>query len=325
MAVISSIPGHVDLVLQGGGIKAVALVGALSGLVQYRFLPRRMAGASAGAIVAGLIAAGYGPAELRAIITDEPFPDLLDSRWYTRLPGIGRPLALLWRMGMHPGDRLLRRLTDLLEHRGVRTFGDLRANRDIEPLRVVVSDVTGRRLLVFPGAATEFGLDPDRLSVPLVLRMSAGIPIVYEPVRLKDRRSRRDHLLVDGGMLSNFPLWIFDDRQDHELPVIGLRLVDTGGGDSLAERLPVPGLARTRFGALVDYVESLARTMMEAHDRRYLDAGEIVRTIEIPTNGVAATEFDLDPGRIEELWRAGERAVRASIEPLNDQAETVVG
>ncbi len=205
-------------------------------------------------------------------------------------------------------------MTELLSANGVETFGDLRDGGEVAPLQVVISDVTARRLLLFPRDATLFGINPDELGVALALRMSASIPVVYEPVRLNHARDNTEHLLVDGGMLSNFPLWVFDRTADAETQVIGLRLVDDQPGDSLAERLPVSSLARTRLGQLIDYVENLARTMMEAHDRRYLDAGDIGRTIQIPTLGVGTTEFDLSPARIEELFLAGEAAVNRAID-----------
>jgi NTE family protein len=304
----------VDLVLQGGGIKAIGLAGAMDALAERRIFIRRIAGASGGAVVAGLTAAGYSPQELRQIIETEPFPELLDTRWYTRLPLIGRPVALLWRLGMHPGDRLLRRLAELLEAKGIFRFGDLRDGGDVHPLQIVVSDVTARRLLLFPRDASLFGIEPDHLAVSLALRMSSSIPVIYEPVRLRHVTEQTEHLLVDGGMLSNFPLWVFDSPTEPDVPVIGLRLVDDQPGDSLAERLPLQAFNRTRLGQLIDYVESLARTMMDAHDRRYIDAGDIGRTIQVPTLGVGTTEFNLPPERIEALYQAGKDAVNTALD-----------
>lgn len=315
MVLMRSASGPIDLVLQGGGIKAIGLVGGMDELNRQHIEIRRIAGASGGAVVAGLSASGYSPADLRRIIETEPFPELLDTRWYARLPAIGKPLAIFLRMGLHPGDRLVARLTDLLAERGIQTFGDLRDSKPYDPLQVVVSDITARRILLLPRDARLFGIEPDELDVALALRMSSSIPIVYEPVRLTSASDKAEHLLVDGGMLSNFPLWIFDGQSDPDTEVIGLRLLEDQPDTSLVSLLPVPALARTRFGQLVDYMESMARTLMEAHDRRYLDAGEIARTVPIPTLGVGTTEFDLPPERIEALYQAGQKAVREILNP----------
>jgi NTE family protein len=312
MVLMRSASGPIDLVLQGGGIKAIGLVGGMDELDRQNITIRRIAGASGGAVVAGLSASGYTPADLRRIIETEPFPELLDTRWYARLPAIGKPLAIFLRMGLHPGKRLVVRLNELLSDRGIQTFGDLRDGKSYDPLQVVVSDVTARRILLLPRDARVFGIEPDELDVALALRMSSSIPIIYEPVRLTSASDNTEHLLVDGGMLSNFPLWVFDRQSDPDTGVIGLRLLEDRPDTSL---LPVPALARTRFGQLVDYVESMARTLMEAHDRRYLDAGEIARTVSIPTLGVSTTDFDLPPERIEALYQAGQQAVREILDP----------
>ena len=48
-----------DLVLEGGGVKGIALVGAISVLEERGYGFRRVAGTSAGAIVGALVAAGH--------------------------------------------------------------------------------------------------------------------------------------------------------------------------------------------------------------------------------------------------------------------------
>ena len=57
-----------DLVLEGGGVKGIALVGAISVLEERGYQFRRVAGTSAGAIVGSLVAANAGAAELEEIM-----------------------------------------------------------------------------------------------------------------------------------------------------------------------------------------------------------------------------------------------------------------
>ena len=45
------------------------------------------------------------------------------------------------------------------------------------------------------------------------VRASMSIPFVYKPVKLRDLASRQQIWLVDGGLLSNFPVEIFDREQ----------------------------------------------------------------------------------------------------------------
>ena len=69
---------NIDLVFEGGGLKGIALAGAYSVLEERGYRPQNMAGASAGAIVAALVAAGYTADELREAIARSDFNSLKD-------------------------------------------------------------------------------------------------------------------------------------------------------------------------------------------------------------------------------------------------------
>ncbi len=53
-----------DAVFQGGGVKVIGLVGALTVAEQYGYRWVNVAGTSAGAMVAALVAAGYRAEEV---------------------------------------------------------------------------------------------------------------------------------------------------------------------------------------------------------------------------------------------------------------------
>ena len=56
---------------------------------------------------------------------------------------------------------------------------------------------------------------------------------------------------------------------------------------------------------LVDYARSVVETMMEAHDRFYLEETDFERTIAIDALGVGTTEFDLSRERAMKLYESG--------------------
>jgi NTE family protein len=300
----------VDLVFEGGGLKGIALAGAYSVLEERGYRPQNMAGASAGAIIAALVAAGYTAAELREIIARCDFNSLKDRAWEDRLPLLSRTVSILKDRGMYEGEAFLRWMTGLLEAKGVRTFGDLVRRPDAEELRyryklqVIASDLTDERLLVLPRDAHRLGIDnPDDLSVALAVRMSMSIPIFFEPVSFADPRTGREHLIVDGGMLSNFPVWLFDAREP-SWPTIGLKFVEK---DPRAALLGARG-SRGGLFKVVDYARSLVETMMEAHDRFYLEETDFHRTIAIDPLGVGTTQFDLPRGLAVRLYDSGRAA-----------------
>ena len=87
---------------------------------------------------------------------------------------------------------------------------------------MIASDISARELLVLPRDAGSSASDPDELEVALAVRMSMSIPIFFEPVRIENPETNHEHVIVDGGMLSNFPVWLFDSG-DQEEPPIGRR------------------------------------------------------------------------------------------------------
>ena len=69
-----------DLVLEGGGVKGIALVGAISVLEERGYQFRRVAGTSAGAIVGSLVAANARAAELQEIMRAVDYRGFRDGR-----------------------------------------------------------------------------------------------------------------------------------------------------------------------------------------------------------------------------------------------------
>jgi NTE family protein len=308
--------GFVDVVFEGGGVKGIGLVGALCLLEERGYQPKTLGGASAGAIVAALRAAGYTADELREIVLGLDYQRFSDRDWEDRIPFFGAPLSILKDHGIYEGEAFFAYMRELLLAKQVRTFGDLidpEFADDPNPLyrhraQVIVSDLTERRLLVLPRDAQRLGVAPNDLDVALAVRMSMSIPIFFEPVRFRNPETGREHLIVDGGMLSNFPVWLFDSDGVPEWPTFGLKLVEPEPVmASLADRLAVEPPQRG-VAAVIGYIKSLVSTLVEAHDRFYIEESNFQRTIPIKTLGVRTTEFDLTRERALALFEEGRRA-----------------
>lgn len=96
-----------NLVLAGGGVKGIALVGAIDTLeaAGYRF--RRVAGTSAGAVVGGLVAAGFRGEELRQIMHRIPYERFRDEGLLSPLGLAGQTGCLILPKRDLPGRLLL--------------------------------------------------------------------------------------------------------------------------------------------------------------------------------------------------------------------------
>ena len=319
---------HVDLVFEGGGVKGIGLAGAVATLEAHGYKPQNVAGTSAGAISASLLAAGYSAGELREIIMNLDYRQFEDRGWEDKVPVVDRSLSLLLDLGIYEGRRFFEWIRELLAAKGVTTFADLvHPEYADDPLyrwrlQVIASDVTAHELLVLPRDAHKLGIEPDRLNVALAVRMSMSIPVFFEPVLFENPETGDTHVIVDGGMLSNFPVWLFDceDGDVPEWPTFGLLLVEPKPELPIGARLPKAKMTGHGPGAVVDYVKALAQTMMEAHDRLYVAQANYARTIPIPTLGVGTTEFDLSRERALALYDSGRWAAEKFLKAWDFEA-----
>lgn len=314
---------YLDLVCEGGGVKGIGLVGAYSVLEEHGYQVQNLAGTSAGAIVSTLLAAGYNAAELREIILNLDFSKIRDTAWEDRIPVVGTPLGILLDLGIHEGKYFQQLMTELLAAKGVRTFRDLIHPQFAgEPqyrykVRVTASDITGRCLLALPQDAVKIGVEPDDLDVALAVRMSMSIPIFFEPVRIRNPQTQREHIIVDGGVLSNYPVWLFDSPGEPSWPTFGLRLVEDDLRSPIVPADAPPSERVSGVQAVVDFLKGIVQTAMEAHDRLYIERADFARTIPIPTLGVDSTDFNLTRDRALELYESGRLAAQEFLKSWN--------
>ncbi|QYR20023.1 patatin-like phospholipase family protein [Paenibacillus sp. sptzw28] len=303
---------RINAVFEGGGVKGISLVGAVCASEEYGITFNHLAGTSSGSIVAAMLAAGYSSSEIKRSIEETPFHSLLRRGYIYNLGAIGPVVRLLVRRGFYSGEGLTDWIERLLGQKGVHTFADLPSCK----LRIIASDITNGKLLVLPDDIADYGIEPSRLSVALAVRMSVSIPYFFDPVRFRmNGRSGAGKAwayIVDGGLLSNFPLWLFDNEQRGEaeqVPTVGYQMVGKNETEPRAIRGPV-----SMFQAIFE-------TMLQAHDERYIEKNNRGRTIKIPTLGIRSTQFHLTKQQSDNLYASGYDAASAFFQEtqlLND-------
>jgi NTE family protein len=301
-----------DLVLEGGGVKGFGLAGAIARL-DRDFQFERAAGTSVGAIVASLVAAGVSGDELRAALLEFPFEKAVDKDLLDWVPVVGPVASLLLSRGVYETGFVRDWLAGELERRGVRTFADLRHDDDRSSLPadrryklvVTATDVTSGELLYLPwDYGPRFGLDPDEQLVADAVAASIAIPFFYEPVYLTNRHTQESHVLVDGGVLSNFPITVFDrtDDESPRWPTFGVKIIPrlpshTREVIPLAGRIPIPGLRQ---------IEAVAATLVVGRDQTYLSRPCVaMRTMQVDTREVGVVEFTVDDARKQRVFQNG--------------------
>lgn len=309
----------VDLVLEGGGVKGIALAAVAVTLGRHGYRFRRVAGTSAGAIAGAVLVAleraGESVDRAEELARDLPYARLRDRSVVGRALGpFGRlvdGLSLAVDGGIYEGQRLHDWLRGVLADLGVRTFADL---RDDDPdsampperayaLVVLASDLSRRRLVRLPWDYPDYGLDPDEMSVADAVRASASIPFFFEPVTMRWAGEGGHHVstLVDGGLLSTYPVSIFDrtDGRPARWPTLGVRL--TAGLGGCAPPYPVRGP--------ISMALAVVEAALEAGQSQHVDDPETVaRSIFVDTSGVASTDFGITEEQQRVLWDAGCRA-----------------
>jgi NTE family protein len=310
-------------VFEGGGVKGIAFVGALQAFEEAGYRWQNIAGTSAGAVASALTAAGYTAAELREIMeTRVEFRRMMDAGTLGRVPLAGQWLNLLVHEGFYRGDYFLEVMRMLLSEKLGKervTFANFTLPKerfDSEEaylsrfkyrLHVVASNITRSELMVLPQEVTRLGLDPDEFEVALAVRMSISIPYFFMPVRVAEAANPRSkQWVVDGGLLSNFPIRYFDAPAGEEpaWPTFGLLLWEPTAGQPRYERIR----------SLLSMTRAMVRTMNTAHDRKALEEADLRRIVKIPTGHISATDFDLTPADRAWLIESGYRAAKEFLE-----------
>jgi NTE family protein len=312
-----------DLVLEGGGVKGIALVGAISVLEERGYTFHKVAGTSAGSIVGALVAAGMNGDQLHAIMRDVCYRRFQDPPLLGRLGPVGIAAQLILHRGWCRGDYLYSWLNDLLGEKNVRTFEQLRLKdqgADVALLKTpgrnyrfvaMASDISRGRLVRLPWDYGErFHIEADETPVAEAVRASMSIPYYFVPARLPDQIDGGTTWLVDGGMLSNFPVDVFDrtDGTDPRWPTFGIKLSGRPQDNKLSE-----------VRGLVTLSKAMLTTMTGFYDRMHIDRADVVeRTIFVDTFGVKATDFDLSPETAEKLYDSGRLAATTFLDGDNE-------
>jgi NTE family protein len=311
-----------DGVFRGGGVKGLALAGALCGFAEHPTKPittwKNVAGASARAIIACYLATDHNAEQMLELMKKTNFGSFADFPAHSKLLGA---LTLAVNHGMARGDAFEHWFDEVLEGATFEAVRKRPQNGEAPDwrLKLIAVDVTNRRLLVLPDDLVGYRrpksstlIDPDQFKISRAARMSMSIPYFFEPIQLEDKDGR-DSVIVDGGTLSNFPVWLFDvdpavTGHPPVRPTFGFTLE---GGRGIGGGLTT--LNRYQPWAL-KFAFDIFHTAQEAWDTRFVSHSTRVRTLAVDAADVATTQFDLPPEKQELLIANGRKAAAAFLD-----------
>jgi NTE family protein len=281
ICLISAYPQKVAVVLSGGGAKGVTHIGVLQALEENGIPIDYIAGTSMGAIIGGLYAAGYSPAQMIQIINSEEFTKWvsgkLDSK-YTYFFRKGQPDPS-WLSFRFKYDSILQ--TQLptnivsplqMDFAFLELFSEASAasgydfNNLMVPFRCVAADIRKSEPYVL-----------KKGDLGSAIRASMTFPFYFKPIKIDGR------LLFDGGMYNNFPS---DVVMDDFFPDIII-------GSKAAGNYPDPSED--------DVVSQLKSMLMgETKFNMYCDASVLIEPTLKPINLIdfSNTEAFIDSGYV---------------------------
>lgn len=322
-----------NLVFEGGGVKGVAYVGAMEVLERRQILRsiERIGGTSAGAINALLFGLGYTSGEIESILMRLDFTNFLDDSW-----GVIRDTdRLLTRFGWYKGEFFHNWISNLIKEKigtTEATFNDLR--------------VKGFRDMYFIGTNLSTGFyevfsveNTPEMRVADAVRISMSIPLYFVAPK-----SKRGDIYVDGGVLDNYPIKLFDRAKyvnNHCITPDYYRLYNASlkkaglqadpcvfNQETLGFRLA----SATKIGVFRDhrepihrpinnfftYITCLVSTILDQQECTHLHNDDWQRTIYIDTLGVGTLDFHIDAARKEALIQSGKTCTESYFKWYDD-------
>jgi len=177
------------------------------------------------------------------------------------------------------------------------------------------------------------------------VRASMSIPVFFNPVTIREKNlsgkpversiwkgaNKTQVYYMDGGILDNYPIWIFDDlkyclEEDLKLGsnmkysiqnpnTLGFRLMD---GKTIQKYTNPHFPTRALTEKEIKFQESFPYQMLltlnafitEAQENEYLKRGDYTRSVYVNNNGVSPVAFNLTPEQRNGLIKSGKDGVK---------------
>ena len=300
---------YVDLVIGGGGMFGPAIAGYLHALESAGIRFCAIAGTSLGALSATLLAAIDEPCKpkalrLASILCNLPVDDFVQNRTARKLlrlrsenahwiryilPIFFAAIKLLRHRYLIDGkayecwiERTISRFHDgiwdgfykecdnrFLEFKKK----DIPFPKYINPrLSLVAADVTREKIVELPEEEDKFSGPVESLNLASYVRASTAIPLMFRPLTLerKNNCDAKKSVLVDGGLMSTFPMSIFNHPKEEEgknrsnstpypgLPTFGVNFTSAGPKNNPSQKI-------------CQYIGALIMTALDVVDEQFLE------------------------------------------------------
>jgi NTE family protein len=309
---------YTNLVFEGAGVRGVAYAGVIQELEQHNLLTgiQRVGGTSAGAIAAMTLSLGYTGKEIEDIIYNLKLQRFNDGKFFF----IGGVSRLRHRYGWYRGKAFTHWLEKIIAAKtgdADITFRQLH-DRRFRDLYVTGTSLNHQKLLVF-----SYKHYPD-MKVKDAVRISMSIPLYFEAVCIDSaghvvdqrRATTRDDIMVDGGFMGNYPIFMFDS-----IPSPGTRIATD---HTLGFRMDTPEqirydthgheLAPIDIDRFNHYVAAFYTYVLENLNRSGLTEADWKRTVSISSGAIGPKIRKLSAKEKDMLMNNGRAALQAYLQ-----------
>jgi NTE family protein len=314
-----------NLVLEGGGVRGLAYAGAFTALEKEGVLQQinKVAGTSAGAIAGIMISVGYTATEIDSIMRSLPVEAFNDGKGGI----VGKYRRVRNKFGLYKGEKFELWVQELISHKtgnAELSFAQLHQlhlqNKLFKDFYCTATNLSKQRLDVFSYEQT-----PD-MSVALAVRISGGIPFYFQPIVTNNWYQKIDktdttsfrNYYVDGGMIANYPINIFDSCENKGNPLfsdkvlfnpqtLGIKLERPAQIDSLKNNSS--SIPPFQIKSFKDYIYAFNNLVFETLNRRYPNLeNEKDRTIYVSYGTIQSVVRKMKPAEKTLLFNNGVKA-----------------
>ena len=326
---------YTNLVMEGGGVRGLAYAVVFSVLEEKNILQgiEKVGGSSAGAIAGFMVCLGYSAKEIDSMMLQLPVQQFNDGKGGL----LGKYKRVKNDFGIYEGKKFeqwLQQLAKVKTGNANITFRQLHqlhlTNKSFKDLYCTGTNLSRQQLEIFSYEHT-----PD-MPVALAVRISGGVPLYFEPVALDNHLNKIKkgdttsfiNYYVDGGMLCNYPISMFDTCMDNKNPLlcnnvkfnpstIGIKLERPEQIDSLQKNnITIPPYNVENFN---EYLAAFSNLMIETLNRKYPNLeNERGRTIYVSYGKIGSKVRKMKPEEKRLLYNNGVTAAQSFLMMRND-------
>lgn len=296
-----------NLILEGGGVLGYAYVGAIKALDELDALKtiKRFAGTSIGSVFAALLCIGLSSTEIELLTDNLSFKYLYGNN------SISDAYKVWNNLGVNNMSKLEKQLRHIIKHKVDPDINLKNLYKITNKELVIVTCCLNRETPVYLHHA-KF----PNVSLITALLCSISIPIVFQPQ--KHTFFGTEDLYVDGGLVDNYPIWIFNDikklydgelyetnKDDINPKTLGLKLLSASEKNNhqvFTGRNKIKNI-NTMLGGIVN-------TLLVQIERAHISKSYIKQTVKINTGDISFVDFDISKKKISFLKHSGYTSVK---------------